>query len=213
MVARYDGIDLPGDACRVLVLDGLPVGSSLIDRFLDQGLKVERLRAAHTAARIVQAIGRIFRSNTDHGAVMLCGDGLQSWLRDSNNQRFMPKLLQQQVQFGIELRRMVDESKATFADLLKAVLSGRKDWDELYSNHVGAFDVVSQPEDPAWFSELVTGERDAYAKLWSRNFPLAASAYGLLADKADKHDRRLAAWYSASLAGLQESRRTGSGKP
>src|SRR6266404_1721995 len=107
----------------------------------------------------------------------------------------MPKLLQQQVQFGIELRRMVDESKATFADLLKAVLSGRKDWDELYSNHVGAFDVVSQPEDPAWFSELVTGERDAYAKLWSHNFPLAASAYGLLADQADKHDRRLAAWY------------------
>lgn len=195
LVARYDGIDLPGDACRVLVLDGLPVGSSLIDRFLDQGLKVERLRAAHTAARIVQAIGRIFRSNTDHGAVILCGDGLQSWLRDPNNQRYMPKLLQQQVQFGIELRRMVDESKATFADLLKAVLSGRKDWDELYSNHVGAFDVVSQPEDPAWFSELVTGERDAYAKLWSRNFPLAASAYGLLADQADKHDRRLAAWY------------------
>jgi hypothetical protein len=195
LVARYDGIDLPGDACRVLVLDGLPVGSSLIDRFLDQGLKVERLRAAHTATRIVQAIGRIFRSNTDHGAVILCGDALQSWLRDPNNQRYMPTLLQQQIQFGIELRRMVDESKATFADLLKAVLSGRKDWDELYSNHVGAFDAVSQPEDPAWFSELVTGERDAYAKLWSRNFPLSASAYGLLADQAEKHDRRLAAWY------------------
>lgn len=195
LVARYDGIDLPGDACRVLVLDGLPVGSSLFDRFLDQGLKIERLRAAHTAARIVQAIGRIFRSNTDHGAVVLCGDDLQSWLRDPNNQRYMPKLLQQQVQFGLELRRMIDEGKATGADLLVAVLKGRKDWDELYTNHVGAFDATGLPEDPAWFTELVARERDAYAKLWIRNFPLAASAYAALADEADKHDRRLGAWY------------------
>lgn len=195
LVARYDGIDLPGDACRILILDGLPVGSSLVDRFLDQGLKIERLRAAHTAARIVQAVGRIFRSNTDHGAVVLSGDDLQSWLRDPNNQRYMPKLLQQQVQFGIELRRMVDEGKTTCADLLLAVLRGRKDWDELYTNHVGAFDTVGQPEDLAWFTDLVAKERDAYAKLWIRNFPLAASAYGALADEAEKNDRRLAAWY------------------
>lgn len=195
LVARYDGIDLPGDACRVLILDGLPVGSCLVDRFLDQGLKIERLRSAHTASRIVQAIGRIFRSNTDHGAVILCGDDLQSWLRDPNNQRYMPKLLQQQVQFGIELRRMVDEEKTTCAKLLEAVLRGRKDWDELYSNHVGAFDTANQPEDAAWFTELVAMERDAYSKLWIRNFPRAASLYEALADKAENHDRRLAAWY------------------
>ena len=195
VVARYDGIDLPGDACRVLVLDGLPVGSSLIDRFLDQGLRIERLRAAHTATRLVQAIGRIFRSNTDHGAVVVCGDDLQSWLRDPNNQRYMPKLLQQQLQLGIELRRLIDEGKATTHDLLGAVLAGRKDWDELYSNHVGAFDTAGQPEDPAWFSELVAKEREAYKKLWLRNYPLAASAYRTLADEALLHDRRLAAWY------------------
>jgi hypothetical protein len=195
LVARYDGIDLPGDACRVLILDGLPVGSSLIDRFLDQGLKIERLRAAHIATRIIQAIGRIFRSNTDHGAVVLCGDDLQSWLRDPNNQRFMPQLLQQQVQLGAELRRMVDEGKATYADLLKAVLVGRKDWDELYANHVSAFDAASQPEDPAWFVELVAKERDAYARLWEHNFPLAVTKYSELAAEAEKNDPRLAAWY------------------
>ena len=195
LVARYDGIDLPGDACRVLILDGLPVGSSLIDRFLDQGLKIERLRAAHTSTRIIQAIGRIFRSNTDHGAVILCGGDLQSWLRDPNNQRCMPKLLQQQVQLGTELRRMVDEEKATYVDLLKAVLVGRKDWDDLYANHVNAFDTAGQSDDPAWFVELVAKERDAYAKLWVYDFPLAATKYGELADDAEKNDPRLAAWY------------------
>jgi hypothetical protein len=194
-VARYDGIDLPGDSCRVLVLDGLPTGSSLFDRFLDQGLKIERLRAAHTATRIVQAIGRIFRSNTDHGAVLICGVDLQSWLRDPNNQRYMPRLLQQQVKLGMELERMMKEGKASAADLLDAVMSGRKDWDDLYTSHVTDFEAAAQPEDPEWFVSLAADERDAYAKLWIRNFPLAATRYEELARQATTHDKRISAWY------------------
>lgn len=30
---RYDGIDLPGDSCRLLVMDGLPIGTSDYERF------------------------------------------------------------------------------------------------------------------------------------------------------------------------------------
>jgi hypothetical protein len=195
VVARYDGIDLPGDSCRVLVIDGLPTGSSLIDRFLDQGLKLERIRAAHMATRLVQAIGRIFRSNTDHGAVIVIGSDLQSWLRDPNNLRYMPKLLQQQVQFGLELRRLMDEGNAKADDLLQAVLTGRRDWDELYTTHVTAFDTTGQPEDPDWFIDLVIKEREAYRLLWNRNFPHALALYGELAEAAAARDARLAAWY------------------
>src|SRR5690606_12310651 len=31
-VNRYDGIDLPDAACRILVIDGLPSGDGIIDR-------------------------------------------------------------------------------------------------------------------------------------------------------------------------------------
>src|SRR5213075_840426 len=82
MAARYDGIDLPGDACRILVLDGIPVGSFAIERFIDQSLNLANTRTSTTAIRLTQAIGRIFRSNTDHGVVVLCGGELQSWLRN-----------------------------------------------------------------------------------------------------------------------------------
>ena len=60
-----------------LVLDGLPLGSFMVDRFADDTLHVEGLRASSTAIRVTQAIGRIFRSNTDHGVVVLCGSDLQ----------------------------------------------------------------------------------------------------------------------------------------
>jgi hypothetical protein len=195
LAARYDGIDLPGDACRVLILAGLPYGTSLIDRFTDETLRIERLRSAHVATRVTQAIGRIFRSNTDHGAVLVTSVELERWLSDPQNQRYMPELLQRQIQLGLELRRMVDERHATFEELLDAVLKGRADWDRLYSEKVEAFATQDKKSEEDWFVELATREREAFEKLWDGNHTSAATLYASIADEAAVHDKRLGAWY------------------
>jgi len=195
LAARYDGIDLPGDACRVLILAGMPVGDKLIDRFMDQTLRIERLRTAHVATRVVQAIGRIFRGNTDHGAVLVTSEDLERWLVDPQNLRYMPALLQQQIKLGIELKRMVKDGHTTFQDLLSAVLAGRKDWDKLYSDHVGNFETLDQNPEPQWFVDVVAGERTAFDKLWAGNHAGAAKQYASIAEDAEPNDARLSAWY------------------
>ncbi len=192
--ARYDGIDLPGDACRILILDGLPFGESLLDRFITQGVRIEGLRSTHIATRITQAIGRIFRSNNDHGVVILCGKELQRWMRDPNNQQYMPRLLQQQVQLGIELSRNVVEGKTTREELICAVLEGKPEWDELYASSVGAFEANPGPVPADWLAEVAVLERSAFSKVWAGQFGAAATDYADLAAKADQHDRRLGAW-------------------
>lgn len=195
LAGRYDGIDLPDNACKVLVLDGLPRGAFLFDRFIDEGLRIERLRTAHMATRVTQAMGRIFRNNRDHGAVLLCGTDLQRWLRDPAHQQYVPPLLQQQLQFGQELRRHVDENRIDFPTLLKKVLEGHKDWDRLYAENVEAFEAGARPGEPEWIIELSLRERAAFRKLWSDDYPGAVAEYASLAHDAAEHDRRLAAWY------------------
>lgn len=195
LAARYDGIDLPGDACRVLVLTGIPVGDTLIDRFTDQTLRIERIRTAHLATRVVQAIGRIFRSNTDHGTVIIANQDLERWLADPHNLRYMPSLLQQQIKLGIELREMVKQGHTNFPDLLSAILKGRKDWDKLYAEHVGSFETHDQNPEPQWFVDLAAGERTAFEKLWKGNHAGAAAEYARIAEDAESKDPRLAAWY------------------
>lgn len=195
LVARYDGIDLPGDACRVVILAGMPVGETLIDRFVDQTLRIERIRTAHTATRIVQAIGRIFRSNTDHGAVIVVDQDLERWLVDPQNLQYIPTLLQQQIKLGIELGQSVDQGKASFGDLLNAVLTGRADWDKLYSDNIGSFETHDQNPEPQPFVELVRGERKAFDLLWKGNYVEAAREYSRVAKEAESTDPRLAAWY------------------
>lgn len=76
LVNRYDGIDLPDDACRILVIDGLPEAFSPEERLdalitnEDSGIDARQVH------RIEQGMGRGVRSNEDHCVVFLLGPRL-----------------------------------------------------------------------------------------------------------------------------------------
>jgi len=195
LVARYDGIDLPGDACRIVILDRLPKGELLFDRFIDEGVRMESLRLGHTATRVVQAIGRIFRSNTDHGAVILAGSDLHDWIRNPAYRSFLPPLLQQQVALGIELDKQVSAGKVEQAELLDGVLTGSDDWDEIYSDYIDQFEPESRKAKDEWYPAMLVNERAAYAALWDGDFSAAIQQFGTIAEDADARERRLGAWY------------------
>ena len=210
LVARYDGIDLPGKSCRVLILDRLPAGENLIDRFIDEGIKVEAIRQSHTATRVVQAIGRIFRSNTDHGVVILVGQDLQSWLRHPKYQGYLPPLLQQQIQLAGELRKAIEKDETNWLELMEGVLTGDENWDATYKAYISKFDTATVIPGAQWYVQLIPQERKAYEELWSGQPGKAADLYGQLATEAAKNDARLVAWYRhlrgmALLCGNQRS--------
>lgn len=76
LVNRYDGIDLAGDACRVLILDGLPDVRRSIDVIKEGYLSGSSKVAAQLAQRIEQGSGRGVRSIDDYCAVILMGKSL-----------------------------------------------------------------------------------------------------------------------------------------
>jgi Rad3-related DNA helicase len=76
LVNKYDGIDLPGDACRLLIIDGLPEVYSLIERTemtALEGTEIELVRQIH---KLEQGMGRGVRSAEDYCAVLLVGPRL-----------------------------------------------------------------------------------------------------------------------------------------
>ncbi|HST47724.1 helicase C-terminal domain-containing protein [Jatrophihabitans sp.] len=72
-VNKFDGIDLPEDACRVLVIDGLPEAQSAEDRVESQLRRHARFGDDRQIQRIEQGMGRGVRSNEDHCVVLLLG--------------------------------------------------------------------------------------------------------------------------------------------
>ena len=75
-VNRYDGIDLPQDACRLLILDGVPDVRRMIDKLEQACLFRTGLATTRSVQMIEQGMGRGVRANDDHCAVLLMGRSL-----------------------------------------------------------------------------------------------------------------------------------------
>ena len=58
MINKYDGVDLPDEACRILVVDGLPDVRRLIDRREQAILGSSDRYRSRQVQRIEQGMGR-----------------------------------------------------------------------------------------------------------------------------------------------------------
>lgn len=76
LINKYDGIDLPGDACRLLIIDGLPEVFGLIERIEMAALEGTEMQLVRQIQRLEQGMGRGVRSGEDHCAVLLVGPRL-----------------------------------------------------------------------------------------------------------------------------------------
>lgn len=91
LVNKYDGIDLPGDACRILVLDGLPEARGELNRLDAQWLDQSDALLGRQIQRIEQGMGRGIRSNDDYCVVFLLGRRLTERLhKPGARARFSP---------------------------------------------------------------------------------------------------------------------------
>jgi Rad3-related DNA helicase len=76
MVNKYDGIDLPNSACRILVLDGLPQARRSYERIETNMLAGSAHVIGRQIQRIEQGMGRGVRANDDYCVVLLMGSSL-----------------------------------------------------------------------------------------------------------------------------------------
>ena len=119
LVNKYDGVDLPDDACRVLVIDGLPEAYSGIDRIEAAALDDTVAMMGRQLQRIEQGMGRGIRSRDDYCVVMLLGARLIRRLHDPGATAHFSTATAAQLQ----LSRLVAEQLADgdAADLRAAV--------------------------------------------------------------------------------------------
>lgn len=80
LINRYDGIDLPKNACRFLIIDGLPDVRRQIDKVNQSILMGSDRVTSQVIQRIEQGMGRGIRSNDDYCVVFLMGKNLTGQL-------------------------------------------------------------------------------------------------------------------------------------
>jgi hypothetical protein len=120
LINRYDGIDLPGDACRVLALVDLPEVSSYAGLVDSEVLSGSAVNLRRQIERIEQGMGRGVRSNDDYCAVLLLGARLTSRLRSPEGTGMLTPATKAQLELSRKIARKL--ATPTIEDLKSVIL-------------------------------------------------------------------------------------------
>jgi hypothetical protein len=126
LATRYDGIDLPGDDCHFMILDGEPSASGLQEIYLRTGLGASSQLHNRIRTRVTQALGRCTRDESDYSVVVVLGDKLiQRCCTKTLTQGMHPEL-QAEIAFGLD--NSTEHTTADFVELAEALLNRVPDW-------------------------------------------------------------------------------------
>jgi hypothetical protein len=183
---RYDGIDFPGDECRLLFIQGHPKAMNVQERFLMSRMGAAVLFNERIQTRILQAIGRCTRSLEDFSAVVVSGEEVPEYLADIKRRKFYHPELQAEIYFGVEQSK--NNSIDDFKDNFSVFLKNGAEWEEVNQEIVIQRKKAVQKPFPALgsLSSAVSYEIDYQKMLWQGDFEGALqSAEKVLAQLTD----------------------------
>ena len=178
---RYDGIDFPGDECRLLCVDGLPKAMNLQERFLMSKMGASSLYNDRVQTRVLQAMGRCTRSLQDRSAVFVTGTELVDFLADDRNWRYFPPELHAELYFGVDQSK--DISAEGILENFEMFIENGKDWSDADGEIRSAIGSFNQEEYPAMAElEAVVDREIIYQEaMWNKDYNSAlASAREIL---------------------------------
>ena len=211
LTARYDGIDLPGDTCRVLVIDDLPIGSGPLERFQWEILGMQSNLDSTLASRIVQSFGRISRGMSDHGVVLLTCQKLVDWISLPRSRSLLPQFLVKQIVIGEGVSKQAHDVDG-LSSAAESCLSREEDWITFYSGTMRMEETY--PSNSADLDEIVAAalaEAKYSEYLWKRDYESAIrSLNDDTLNTAFNGSERTGAWltlwsgFAFELAGQQD---------
>jgi replicative superfamily II helicase len=161
---RYDGIDLPDDSCRVLVLDNQPYGQTLEDKYFEDVRSNSQVINIKVAQKIEQGLGRGVRGQKDYCVILLTGNRLVSSIKNPRFKKFFSPQTQQQVNIGIEVTKYAVEDinkpnpKQIVNDAINQVLRRDEGWKNFYKMKM---DQIDQIERDYTVLDILQLEREA----------------------------------------------------
>ncbi len=188
---RYDGMDFPGETCRLEILPEVPVATSELEEWASAYLRDATFADERFAQRIVQALGRCNRSETDRSIYILADAAFASFFSRRSVVDQLPPQIRGEIKAA--LRRSDD-------DFWIAVAQSEQFLDG--AEFGAGVDRAGQVDEPVGDA---AAEVDGFHALWRMDHGRAADLFDRAADASRLRPEYRAFWLAMRGLALQEA--------
>jgi hypothetical protein len=202
LAGRYDGLDLPDDQCRLLILSGSPVAINLLERHLSERWKLAALFRRRERTRLIQGMGRCTRNATDFALILLMGQALVDSTTSSTFVEAFPPELAAELTWGLEQSQSTKSAPEDFVDMALGLITDQQ-YRKQANDAISAIVVAGKSEKPSAYEDSAPDEVRFSHFMWEGAYENALEIARSVADRAG--GPQLAGyrgwwWYLASLA-------------
>lgn len=198
LVNRYDGIDLPHDACRVLVIYNLPEVASFSDLTDMAVLSDSQTGLRRQMQRIEQGMGRGVRSNDDYCVVLLAGSKLTRRVKSPDGLALLTPATQAQLELSKKIAKQLDGVDINgIADVIDQCLKRDPSWIKISKKAL----LKAQTKTGLVLDKAGVAVRLAFDLARAGDYKAAADLLNASAKTARDSDEK--AWLLSKLAAME----------
>lgn len=201
---RYDGIDLPDESCRILIIDSMPYFDNLSDRYEENCRPNSETINKRLAQKIEQGIGRGVRGEKDYCVLLIIGSDIVKFMRSIATNKYFSAQTQKQIELGLAISDMAQEdigentsSLETVISLIKQSLNRDDGWKEYYSTEMDS--ILMGTGDSSIYEQLLF-ERTVEQLYSQGEFGKATEKMQAFIDTLLPTDSLERGWYLQQLA-------------
>ena len=204
IVNRYDGIDLPDNSCRILVIDSLPYFENFSDLYEEECRPNSEITNTKHAQKIEQGLGRAVRGEKDYCVILLIGAALEKFIRNKTTNKYFSTQTLKQIEIGLDIAKMANTETQPNVSPFEPVISTMRqcllrddDWKEYY---VSEMDKITLNVAPIKLYERFLEESQIEHIYWRGEVQKAIDTLQAFIDKYCRDDELERGWYLQQLA-------------
>lgn len=209
-VNRYDGIDLPDNSCRILIIDSKPFLDSLLDRYEEDCRANSDIINIRIAQKVEQGLGRSVRGEKDYSIIVLVGGDLVKFAKSPLSSKYFSAQTRKQIEIGMQVAEFAREDAAAeenendeednpykvMIDLMNQVLGRDEGWKEYYAEEMNK---IGEDEKRSKIYHILQKEYEAEKNFASNEIESACRVMQDLCDLFN-NDNLERGWYLQQLA-------------
>ena len=169
LAGRYDGLDLPDDTCRLLIMAYSPVAIGELEQHLMDFWKLGPVLRRRERTRLMQGMGRCTRNPTDFAVIIWLGQSLVNSATNSKLVGGMPTALRAEIAWGNEQVQFAEGEADELYEMIVGLLQD-SDYRKDANQAIDEITPGAPIEDPELFEEAGREEVKFTRALWSEDY-------------------------------------------